>query len=734
MSNRFVEGFSTYGVGTISHTDSSIYLAMLAGRWASFNTGSFPFAISVLPWAPSDTDLYFSSPPVGNGNPGHRFVMPVSTLNITLSMYFGISSLPASAMFNIATFCDSSNDVVAALSLLTTGAVALLNSSGTAVAVTNGPVLTAESAAHLEFQLNSGVFVLQVNGTQVINYSGGAIPSTSIAQVNIDDGRLIGSAPFGPVGYWGNLVARDGSGSVNNGIVGDRRVFTLLPFSDDPTHQGWTGHPLLRFGQGILDNTAGATSGNANSGVIPNSSSSSLDINAQQFTIEGSFRFQNLPTSSNKAVLFGEWDETHNNRSYELYVGGPSLESGATVFRISTDGANGTVTELISWAFGWSIGTWYHVAVARDSSHLRLFINGILQGVAVADTRTYYDAGAAGGFAGLGVETNAASPVANTYFDGWQDEFRLTIGVCRYNTNFSPPAAAFPRGSVDDPYWSYVPWISGWDTPSIADDSSFGRLLNGAGGAVAITPDDGVYNFQTIDKSPGPDDNTFIEADLVAASSILTYTALPTSSDTITVGTKDGSTAAVYTWGSSMSTAFEVLIGSSIAVSMNNLAAAINGGAGAGTVYGTGTTANYDVSAQVLSSGQLEATALIPGTAGNSIATSSTDANGTWTSTTLAGGVDIPAYSQFGWSQLPSNTTIIDSVTIVSRSWKLDSGTCEVQIGWVGHGGGVIEGANNSITTAPTFYSDTFEADPDTSGLITPTTVLLSKMRVNRLE
>lgn len=709
-------------------------MAMLAGRWASLIE---PFTIGVLPWAPTDTDNYFSTGANGNGNAGHRFVMPVSTNTAIISIYFGVSALPSSSTINIATFCDNSNSVLASLNLLTTGAMELLNSSSNVVAATNGPVLTAESAAHLEFELVTGstsTFELQVNGATVINYSGTAIPNTQVAQIGIDDGRLIGTPPTPSItGYWGNLIARDGAGSVNNGIVGDRRVATILPASDDPAHQGWTGHPLLRFGDGILDNTAGNTTLAQNSGVIASSASSQLDIGNLAFTLEGQFRFQNLPVSSNKATLFGEWDETNNNRSYELYVGGPSLETGNTVFRISTNGTNGTVIELISWSFTWLTGTWYHVAIARDgSNNTRLFINGILQGVAVSDAHTYYDAGAAGCPAAIGIETQNGFAFVDTCFDGWQDEFRLTIGACRYTTNFSPPFAAFPRGAIGDPDWAFVVWLSGWDAPSVADDSSFARLLTAVGGAVALTPDDGVFNYQTINKSPAPNDNTFIEADLLSASSLLTYAMLPTASDTITVGTENGSTAAVYTWVASLSAAWQVLIGASILASMNNLAAAINGGAGAGTVYGTGTTANFDVSANVLSSAQLEAVALIPGSAGNSVATSSTDVNGTWTGSTLAGGQDIPSYSQFGWSELPSNTTIVDSVTIVSRTWKIDSGACEVQIGWVGHGGGVLEGTDNAVTTAPTFYSDTFEADPDTAGLITPTTVLLSKVRVNR--
>jgi hypothetical protein len=409
------------------------------------------------------------------------------------------------------------------------------------------------------------------------------------------------------------------------------------------------------------------------------------------------------------------------------------LEAGNIVFRISTDGTAGTVVEIVSWAYQWQVGIWYHVAITRDGANkTRLFINGVLQGLAISDANNYYSGGATSAYACLGAELVQGAGVVNgTSFDGWQDEFRLTIGACRYTANFSPPVAVFPRGG-SDPYWADVAWVSGWDLASLVDESSYARALTSQNGGAAITPDDGAFNYQTINKEPAPNDNTFIEAALISASQLLTYTALPTTSGTIRVGTKDGTVAAVYTWVTALTTAFQVLIGASIAASMSNLVAAINAGSGAGAVYGAGTTANYDVSANILSSGQVEAVALIPGAAGNAIVCSSTDSNGAWGSTTLAGGQNIPAYSQFSYARLPSNTTVVDSVTLLSRSWKTDSGSGQVQVSFVGVGGGVETGASNSITTAPTFYADTFETDPDSSGPITPTTVLLAKARVNR--
>jgi flagellin len=103
----------------------------------------------------------------------------------------------------------------------------------------------------------------------------------------------------------------------------------------------------------------------------------------------------------------------------------------------------------------------------------------------------------------------------------------------------------------------------------------------------------------------------------VAATATVSATGLPSASETINVA---GQT---YTFVSSLTGANQVLIGGTMAATMSNLAAAINGTAGAGTTYGTGTTANANASA-VPAGTVLTLTAKTAGTAGNSLALSST--------------------------------------------------------------------------------------------------------------
>jgi len=101
----------------------------------------------------------------------------------------------------------------------------------------------------------------------------------------------------------------------------------------------------------------------------------------------------------------------------------------------------------------------------------------------------------------------------------------------------------------------------------------------------------------------------------------------------------------VYTARANPAAANEFKVGADAGASLDNLIAAINGAAGAGTLYGTGTVAHALVTGSAGAGDTLVATAKDYGIAGNAIV-STTNANGSWGAATLAGGVTgtVPAY------------------------------------------------------------------------------------------
>lgn len=115
------------------------------------------------------------------------------------------------------------------------------------------------------------------------------------------------------------------------------------------------------------------------------------------------------------------------------------------------------------------------------------------------------------------------------------------------------------------------------------------------------------------------------------ASGTLSFNGNVVDTETVTIG------VTVYRFVAALVQAYDVLIGATASITINNLVAAINDSGGEGTVYGNGTSAHPDVTA-ASAPGVMNVTAKVAGVAGNSIATTSTSATATWGAATLQGG------------------------------------------------------------------------------------------------
>lgn len=714
MTALYMDGFDHYGIGSVAKTK------MLEGPWANLD-------ITVVgPGVPS-FGAATGALSLQGGNGGARLVLPASKSRIFLSMRFAAEVLPAGNNNGlILSFNNGANSVLGRLVCQSTGAIALYDINDIIIAQTAGPVITASTWHFLEmdFDQAGGKFTLRVDDASAsdppVIAATGLTFATAVAQLIFTGG--IGGGNPGANLWIDDLFIRDTLGTHNNTWLGDRRIALLLADADTAT-AGWTANRYHKIAAGILT----ATNNGACLGVT---SATDLNIGASDFTLESFVRFNALPTASNKSVIFSKWGQTANKRSYELFLGSQSLNGGSLCWQTSTDGTSGTIAQPIVYPFTPDLDTWYHIAICRASGQLLLFVNGEQLGLPIADASTYF-AGTAPWSYGAETDTSSGDVVANTAYLGWADETRFTNGVSRYTANFTPTTVPFIRG-VSDPFWADVSFLAGYDT-NIQDESSFAHSISVNNGAVQMTPNDApsVGVWPVIGKSV-PDDNTFIEAPFVNATSILTLTANPSNTNTVRVGTKDGTVAATYTFKTVLASAFDVLIDVSIAATLQNLYNAINLGPGSGTKYHAGTTANFDVSANQLPAGQMKVTALIAGTVGNSIATTSSGITGSWTSTVLAGGLNIPGPSAFKTQRLPGNTTIISAVQLNTRAFKTDAGLSSVHASFIGPLGGVAAGGAHNLTVNPIYYKDIFEVDPDTSGPISPTTIVGGTIQITR--
>jgi hypothetical protein len=135
------------------------------------------------------------------------------------------------------------------------------------------------------------------------------------------------------------------------------------------------------------------------------------------FTLEAWFYCQGVPASGTgfSYVLFSNAAKTY-------------------IYPAPTQGIRINGTEFINGVPVFPSQQWSHLALTREGSTLRYFVNGVQLG-----TGTY-----SGTANFTNMNLGRYVPNNNAAFNGYVDQFRLTKDVARYTENFTPPTQAFP--------------------------------------------------------------------------------------------------------------------------------------------------------------------------------------------------------------------------------------------------------------------------------------------------
>ena len=86
-----------------------------------------------------------------------------------------------------------------------------------------------------------------------------------------------------------------------------------------------------------------------------------------------------------------------------------------------------------------ALNQWHHVAVTRNGNTFRTFLNGTQTASGTNSSTSGSSNPLTIGYFGSGSGTSSTS-----YWDGYIDDLRITKGVARYTTNFTPPTDPFP--------------------------------------------------------------------------------------------------------------------------------------------------------------------------------------------------------------------------------------------------------------------------------------------------
>lgn len=218
-------------------------------------------------------------------------------------------------------------------------------------------------------------------------------------------------------------VATNGTGTVVNAGYYRTQVIT-----NDPT--------TAKFGQGYLLHGGSVGGGASEYVTFPKG----FSFGTRNFTIE-SWHIWNAYSSANGATQYG-WElglDTSNNYcglnlSGSRYNGGMQLtvNRGFNSTPAFTVNIPGLPSLLPTTAY-------FHVAVVRDGSVIRVYTNGILRNSQNIGSLPITE----GSLLRFGISNNAYQPYCAT------DEVRIVMDQALYTDDFTPPTAAFPNPVIE---------------------------------------------------------------------------------------------------------------------------------------------------------------------------------------------------------------------------------------------------------------------------------------------
>ncbi len=160
------------------------------------------------------------------------------------------------------------------------------------------------------------------------------------------------------------------------------------------------------------------------------------NFGSTDFTIDFWVRFNSLPSAITE--VYGQYVNTNNYIHIEIKAEGGSLYS--FVFRSKSggnwqfyvQGGNGTFTT----------GVWYHIAFVREGSYGKFYQNGNWMTYSLdADTDPVPDISTS-----LTIGAGYDNDGTLRCFDGYLDELRISKGIARWTSDFTPPSS--PYGKV----------------------------------------------------------------------------------------------------------------------------------------------------------------------------------------------------------------------------------------------------------------------------------------------
>jgi len=288
--------------------------------------------------------------------------------------------------------------------------------------------------AHIAFVRDVNTLRIYKNGVQVT--SGSTSQSYNLGEPNIAAGAGLGSF----TGYFSGLRILKGQCLYPNGTTfavptapptAIANTSVLLNFTNDPIADATSKNVVETVGDAKISTLQSKWGG---SSILFDGNGDSLAMNPANQLLLNDFTktgyvgtiemwYRPIALTSPRSCLIGHW---LNNAGWTIDV-----SSAGDVF-LSNNGA-GTSISLSTKV---TTGAWHHFAVVNTGSILNIYLNGI--NVGTASNYSSSNPGI-GQLLYVGIRSDNSLPT-----NGYINDLRITQGLARYTSNFTPPTSAFP--------------------------------------------------------------------------------------------------------------------------------------------------------------------------------------------------------------------------------------------------------------------------------------------------
>jgi len=357
----------------------------------------------------------------------------------------------------------------------------------------NGSQVTALGTESYPSQ-NDETWVNNTVAHAVGRYGGGsAYLDGYLAEVYFIDGTALAPSDFGELSSTTNQwIPKDAKDDLTFGTNGFYQKYGGTELADSFTDSDYHSINTVTASGDVHTDTSVKKIGTASAqfdGVYPAptgefltvSSSGDWDIQGAtvDYTIEFWFRVSSWPTDPpGSAGLFSFGSASQSDPySSNFVVINPGNDD--LIWGVNSQSQD---VRVVDWMTSASLDTWYHMALVSDNGTAKMYIDGVVQ----SDTETAQNITDSGTF-------HIGSKGPDRPLDGYIDEFRISVGICRYTSNFTPSTTEFTA----DKYTKLLLHMDGADDGTTFTDSSW----TGTGGVGhTITANGDVTNTRAVRK------------------------------------------------------------------------------------------------------------------------------------------------------------------------------------------------------------------------------------------